>query len=95
VACQGAGFQHFLDEPGANAMSHQEHVRLGTVRGEQLVEELNVRLYLRRQAHGRDIGEGAVTADVGRQAQVRVGEDGDGRAGLVVDRVQEGNVKVE
>ncbi len=59
-------------------MSHQEHARLGTVCGEQLVEELKVRLYLRRQGYGRGIGERAVAADVGGQAQVRVGKDGDG-----------------
>ena len=73
-----AGLQHFLNEPGADAMSDQEHARLGTVCGEELVEELNVRLYLRRQGNGRGVGERAVAADVGGQAQVRVGEYGDG-----------------
>ena len=60
-------------------MPHQEHARLGPICGEQLVEELHVRLYLRRQVHGSGIGERAVAADVRGQAQMRVGEDGDGR----------------
>lgn len=46
--CSGvaAGFQHFLDEPRADAVSHEEYVRLWTICSEQFVEELNVRLYL-------------------------------------------------
>jgi hypothetical protein len=74
----GTGFQHFLDKPGADAMSHQEHARLGTVRREQLVKELKVRLYLCRQGHGRGNGERAVATDERGQSQVRMSEDGYG-----------------
>jgi hypothetical protein len=66
----GVCFQHFLDEPGADAMSHQEHARVGTVRDEQIVEELNVRLDLRRQGHGRGIAP--------PMKDKRVGENGYG-----------------
>jgi len=61
-------------------MSHQEHARLRAVRGEQLVKELKVHLYLRRQGHRKGIGELVVAADERGQAQVcvPVGKDGDG-----------------
>jgi hypothetical protein len=75
VQRSSTGLQHFLNEPGADAMSHQEHGRLGTIRREQLVEEFKVRLYLRRQGHGRGFGKRAVAADERGQAQVRMSKD--------------------
>lgn len=80
-------------------MSHQEDARLGTVRRQQLVEELKVRLYLRRQGHGRDGGERTVAADERGQSQVRMSEDGYGRrlgsVGLVMDCVQKRHIEIE
>jgi hypothetical protein len=72
-----AGFQYFLDEPTADAMSHQQHARRRTIICRyQLVEELAVCLDLGGKRHGGRIRVGVtVGADVGRQAEVRVSED--------------------
>jgi hypothetical protein len=85
VPGSSTGLQHFLNEPGANAMSHKEHSCLGAIRGEQLIEEFDVRLYLRGQGHRSGVGKRAFAADERGQAQVRVSEDGCGSVDLVID----------
>lgn len=76
-------------------MSHQEHGCVGSIRCEQLIEEFEVRLYLRGQGHGRCVGKRTVTTNERGQAQVRVSEDGCGRIDFVIDCVQKRHVKVE
>jgi len=73
----GAGLDHFLDEPSADAMAHKDNIGFRAICGEQVIEELNVSLYLRWQGHGGGIGVRLVTADVRGQAQVSVGKDGE------------------
>jgi len=76
VQRSSAGLQHFLGEPGADAMSHQEHARLGSVmrradhRGTQGAP-VPAQVGSRKRHRG--------TSDRGRErkAQVRVGEDDD------------------
>ena len=76
-------------------MSHQEYGRLGVIRCKQLVEEFEVRLYLRRQGHGRCVGKRAVATNERGQAQVCVSEDRCGSIDFVIDSVQKRHIKVE